>query len=356
MVRVETGVVLEEVVEFDAPVDGMESLMFVLGPMLDQLIERAGNRALELASVTVAMGLDRYSGGADQPESCPGEHVRTIKPALPVADRVLLLKLLHLDLEAHPPGRGVVRLKVTAEAGGRSKIQTGLFSPQLPEPGRLEVTLARIAALVGEENVGRARLLDSHAEESFVMEKFVVPETEGNAKARSREQRERKMQELQRRRELLQRPTSGSQGESGDDATPVSTDAVDAACSRQRQQKLRGSFAALKMPADGTQGEVSSGAEQQRPVAVALRRMRPPVPLKVRLAHGVIAAFYLEGVRYEVRQRYGPWRRSGDWWKGEVWSCEEWDVSAEASGGVRLLCVLTQDLLRDQWHMAGMYD
>jgi protein ImuB len=164
MVPREEVFALEEFLELDAPVELLESLLFVLGPMLGQLIARARNHALALAKVKVVLGLD---GG--------GEHVRTIKPALPTADRELLLKLLHLDLEAHPPAAGVLTVRLTAEAGKRGKVQMGLFSPQLPEPARLDVTLARIAALVGEERVGRARLKDTHRPESFAMERFVVP-------------------------------------------------------------------------------------------------------------------------------------------------------------------------------------
>jgi len=169
MVPEEAVFALEERIEFDAPVELLDSLLFVLGPMLDQLILRAQNRALALASVTVKLGLD---GG--------GEHQRTIKPALPVAQREILLKLLHLDLQAHPPPAGVVGVFVSAEPGDRSKVQLGLFAPQLPEPTRLDVTLARIAALVGEECVGRARLGDGHKPDSFTMERFTVPD----AKAR----------------------------------------------------------------------------------------------------------------------------------------------------------------------------
>jgi protein ImuB len=164
MVPEETVFTLEEQIEFDAPVELLDSLLFVLGPMFDQLILRAQNRALALASVTVKLGLD---GG--------GEHQRTIKPALPVAQREILLKLLHLDLQAHPPPAGVMSIFLSAEPGDRSKVQLGLFAPQLPEPMRLDVTLARIAALVGEDYVGRIRLVDAHKPDSFVMERFTVP-------------------------------------------------------------------------------------------------------------------------------------------------------------------------------------
>jgi protein ImuB len=61
-----------------------------------------------------------------------------------------------------------------AEPGSTSKVQLGLFSTQLPEAARLDVTLARIRAIVGEGNVGRALLEDTHAPESFRIEPFTV--------------------------------------------------------------------------------------------------------------------------------------------------------------------------------------
>jgi len=54
-------------------------------------------------------------------------------------------------------------------------VQLGLFSPQLPEPARLDVTLARINAIVGEENAGCAVLNETHAPDAFRMEPFQVP-------------------------------------------------------------------------------------------------------------------------------------------------------------------------------------
>lgn len=160
----EPAFALEERMELDSPVELLDSLLFVVGVMLDQLILRARARIFALASVTVVLILD----GA-------GTHTRTVRPALPTNDKQLWIKLLHLDLEAHPPQAPILSLTLNAESGSTSKVQLGLFSPQLPEPGRLDVTLARIRAIVGEDCVGRAVLEDTHALDSFRMDIFTVP-------------------------------------------------------------------------------------------------------------------------------------------------------------------------------------
>ncbi|HET8638145.1 MAG TPA: DNA polymerase Y family protein [Acidobacteriaceae bacterium] len=154
---------LEERMELDTPVELLDSLLFVIGVMLDQLILRATARSLALASVAITLLLD---GGES--------HTRTVRPALPSNDRHLWLKLLHLDMEAHPPGAAIVGVTTAAEPGSTSKVQLGLFSPQLPEPARLGVTLARIRAIVGEDCVGRAVLKDSHRPDAFRMEPFTA--------------------------------------------------------------------------------------------------------------------------------------------------------------------------------------
>jgi protein ImuB len=154
---------LEERMELDTPVELLDSLLFVVGLMLEQLILRATARVLALASVTVTL---RLEGGAS--------HTRMVRPALPSNDRQLWIKLLHLDLEAHSPQAAILSLTLTAEPGSTSKVQLGLFSPQLPEPMRLDVTLARIRAIVGEECVGRPVLTDTHRPDAFRMEQFSV--------------------------------------------------------------------------------------------------------------------------------------------------------------------------------------
>jgi protein ImuB len=160
----ETAFSLEERMELDTPVEQLESLFFAANVMLEQLIFRAASRTLALASVHLALSLEDKSS-----------HLRTVRPALPTNDRGLWLKLLQLDLEAHPPQAPILSLTLTAEPGSTSKIQLGLFSPQLPEPGRLDVTLARIRAMVGEDCVGRAVLKDAQQPEEFRLEPFEVP-------------------------------------------------------------------------------------------------------------------------------------------------------------------------------------
>jgi protein ImuB len=155
---------LEDRLELDSPLDVLESLLFGIAMMLDQLIARVSARVLALASVTVTLELD---GGST--------HERVVRPALPTNDKQLWIKLMHLDLEAHPPQAAVIAVGLRAEPGSTSKVQLGLFSPQLPEAGRLDITLARLSALVGEGNVGSPALPDQHLPGSFRIDPFRLP-------------------------------------------------------------------------------------------------------------------------------------------------------------------------------------
>jgi protein ImuB len=159
----ESGFVLEEHMELDSPVELLDSLLFIIGVMLDQLIVRAQSRILALASITLDLALEDGSS-----------HTRTVRPALPNHDRKLWLKLIHLDLQAHPPQAAILGLTLHAQPGSTSKVQLGLFSPQVPEPMRLDVTLARIRSIVGDGCVGHAVLKDTHRPDAFRVEPFSV--------------------------------------------------------------------------------------------------------------------------------------------------------------------------------------
>ena len=160
---IELALSLEEFCEFETPVEQMDSLLFIGARMIDCLVARAASRALALAALTVRMKLE---GG--------GGHERTIRPALPSMDRKFLLKLLQLEIAAHPPQAAVAALTLAAEAGQSSQVQLGLFAPQTPEPSRLDVTLARLKAMVGDDRVGSPVLEDTHRADSFRMASFIV--------------------------------------------------------------------------------------------------------------------------------------------------------------------------------------
>ncbi len=99
---IEASLALEERMELDSPVELLDSLLFILGVMLDQLIVRAQSRILALASITLHLDLE----GSDLETG--NRHTRTVRPALPNNDRKLWLKLIHLDLQAHPPQAAIL--------------------------------------------------------------------------------------------------------------------------------------------------------------------------------------------------------------------------------------------------------
>jgi protein ImuB len=77
-----------------------------------------------------------------------------------------------LDLKAHPPGAPVVKTRLRIEPAKPRPAQNGLFLPASPEPEKLELTLARIAGVVGEGRAGSPQLLDTHRPQAFEMRHF----------------------------------------------------------------------------------------------------------------------------------------------------------------------------------------
>lgn len=158
----EDGVV--EHMEPDFPLEMLEPLLFLLARMTESLLERVRSKARAIASLRVVLHLE---GGK--------EHERIVRPALPLEDKPTLLKLLQLDLETHPPAAAILGLELHAQSAAPYRAQHGLFLPQAPEPGRLEVLLARLRKLLGEERVGSVELKDDHRPNAFRMVPFAPP-------------------------------------------------------------------------------------------------------------------------------------------------------------------------------------
>jgi protein ImuB len=99
---------------------------------------------------------------------------RTFRLPFPLRDHRAGLKLMQLELEQRPPQAAVTALWLAANPVEPRVLQDGLFIPLAPAPDKLEVLLARLANLVGQENVGSAELLDTHRPGAFGIKKFTI--------------------------------------------------------------------------------------------------------------------------------------------------------------------------------------
>jgi protein ImuB len=172
----------EEWFELDDAVDNLEPLSFLLGRLLQQLCVRISARALAIAAIHVTFELQTSFESTVlsaretlHAKPLPRTFSSTLNLPVPSQDSTALLKLLRLRLQAKPPGAPVQKIHMLAEPGRSRATQTGLFIPASPDPQKLELTLARIAAVVGENNVGSPQMLDTHRPDAFHMQKFSVP-------------------------------------------------------------------------------------------------------------------------------------------------------------------------------------
>jgi protein ImuB len=200
LVPVEAPLIFEEAVELEHPIILLEPLAFLLNRLLEQLCARLDSRTLATQELRLTLELGTQTGIDQEFENfgIPSESdessgkapsksaaqyfvsvrqstfCRTLRLPLPMLDARLFLKLLQLDLNAHPPGAPIVKIHLAAEPARPRSAQGGLFLPPSPEPEKLELTLARIAGMVGENGVGALELLDTHHPEGFRMRRFVA--------------------------------------------------------------------------------------------------------------------------------------------------------------------------------------
>jgi hypothetical protein len=114
---------LSETTALDSPLEMLDSLLFVLSPMLEAILHRAMERAYALRTVRLTLQLERAE-----------PHTVQVRPATPTQNRETLLKLLNLELQAHPPQAGILAVTLEAEAAQPQTAQCSLFQAQFPEP------------------------------------------------------------------------------------------------------------------------------------------------------------------------------------------------------------------------------
>ena len=181
LVPVEPRLVFEEAVELEDPLVLLEPLAFLLNHMLEQLCARLSARAL--ATQELRLELELANGYVDEESlSTPvfggrtNAFCRTLRLPVPLLEPRTFLKLLQLDLKAHPPGAPIVKVRLAAQPAPPRAAQSGLFLPPSPEPEKLELTLGRIAGIVGEGKAGSLQLLDTHRRDGFRMQRFAPSE------------------------------------------------------------------------------------------------------------------------------------------------------------------------------------
>ncbi|MGH9327151.1 MAG: DNA polymerase Y family protein [Terriglobia bacterium] len=155
----------KEVMTLDDPIEQLESLAFALGVLLNRLHARLKSRALAINELFIEMDLDVPSGSEPKYE-------KKLRLPVPTGNVVTLLKLLQLHLESCPPAAPVTQIRVKAEAAKPRALQGGLFFPAAPDPEKLELTLARLAKVVGEGKVGSPEIQDTHRPDAFRMVRF----------------------------------------------------------------------------------------------------------------------------------------------------------------------------------------
>jgi protein ImuB len=296
LVPVETLAVFEEAVELEYPIVLLEPLAFLLNRLLEQICARLASRALNTQELRLTLELQNLAGVDPQLDifRIPSESVawhsalqklaqhfvsgrqnkfcRTLSLPLPMLDPKLFLKLLQLDLNAHPPGAPILKIHLAAEPARPRSAQGGLFLPPSPEPEKLELTLARITGLVGESRVGSLELLDTYRAEGFRMRRFVPGATQENP---AQENRPRKTSEPAEEKSAI-------------------------AALRRFRPPLRATVT----------------LENGEPARVVCSKKKE--------------------VQGSVLWKAGPWRSSGDWWEREAWAHDEWDIALQNAEGIAL--------------------
>jgi len=280
-----------QTLELEYAIIEVEPLSFVLSRLLNQLCANLNEYALATNELKLTLTLHDKS-----------EHERTITLPVPMRNPKTLLRLLLFDIEREPPQAPIIAVAIIAEPIKPRSSQTGLFVPLAPEPERLEITLARLAKLVGVENVGSPEILDTHRPDAFQMKRFMV----------------------------------NHRGHGGKNPKAASSGGIS-----KRKSEI-----------------------ENRQCVMGFRIFRPPWGAVVRTTEGkptridARSAATFAKVRGQIVRASGPWRGSGDWWRKDVWARDEWDVAVvdPKSDEGEVLCRIYRDLTTEQWFVTGIYD
>jgi protein ImuB len=147
--------------ELEWPIDGLEPLAFVLGPLLETLaatLVRREQRAAALC-LELALGNGRTT-------------TRALRTAVPTREARTWRTLLLLELESNPPPDAIEALTVTATPTEARATQFSLLELAAPSPERLSETMARLSDWTRDGRAGSPVLLPTHRPGAFLMSRF----------------------------------------------------------------------------------------------------------------------------------------------------------------------------------------
>lgn len=152
---------LEIRLDLDWPLDGLEPLAFVVGPLLEQLAGKLEQRGQQATELHVELTLvDRRV------------ILRSLRTAVPTLDPRTWRTLLLLELESHPPPEAIQAIAVAASSCPARKTQFSLLEVASPSPERLSDTLARLSEWTRDGRAGSPSLLSTYRPGAFVMSGF----------------------------------------------------------------------------------------------------------------------------------------------------------------------------------------
>ena len=272
-------------IELEHALAELEPLSFIFARLLNQLCATLNAYALATNELLVQMKLEDQTA-----------YERRLTLPYPMRDHKVFLKLLLLDTEMHPPQAAVSAVSINCEPVKPRVLQNGLFIPLAPEPEKLELTLARLATLVSQENVGSPELIDTHRPDAFRMKRFV----------------------LKGKPDFRKRGSGLSNWQS-----PIG----------KRQCAIgfrifRPPLRAMVQANQGCPTQISAWSKQ-------------------RSVHGRVISLA------------GPWRTTGDWWRTDHWARDEWDVALMGVGHESqssALYRIYRELNNGEWFVEGSYD
>jgi protein ImuB len=155
----------EEAQDLDWELEDLAMLEAVLDRMLERLTARLG--AAHVWADALDLQLRLTTGG---------RHARTLALAQPTRERAVLAALVRSELATRPPEAAVTAVVVSARAVRVLPGQGRLGQPPAPRQRDLAALAARLTELVGPDNFGSPRLVDSHHPDAVDLVPFAPTE------------------------------------------------------------------------------------------------------------------------------------------------------------------------------------